>query len=206
MRFTIIIILLSNLIACGSAVKFNGNYENTTTHYSEEGDIERVEHIKSSGESSFPKNTENVNDWWVNRDGISIGGFSTWEIDLVLEQTGIFYYGAIGLVILAALAIWWKQYILAGALGVGAALLGFAPSLIEKLQGFIIPVTLLLIASGLFYVFGKYIMEWDFKKKARKAYAKLKGEGKDNEAVAALRTGDKEVDKEYRRRQTVKGQ
>lgn len=179
-------------------IKSQGHFSSTTNYYDESGNITKTEETESTGSFQVPKNVEEVSGWGVGNDGINFGGFSTWEIDHVLEQAGIFYYGAIGLVILAALAVWWKQYILAIALAGGAALLGFAPSLIDQLRGFIIPIVLILIIGGLFYVFGKYVMGWDMRKKARRSFSKLMGEGKKDEAVAALRAGDPDVDKEYR--------
>jgi len=153
-----------------------------------ESAVKHPANMKESGPSS------------VGPLGVEIGSQSNYEVELSMVQSGVYHYAAIALFIAAAaVAYFLKAFVFAGLLAGAGLICMFANSIIQTVGPIVNFLIIGCIVIGLIYIIGKYVMGIDFKKRAWASHAKLMNENKPGEAMAALRAGNPEVDRNYKR-------
>lgn len=196
---TLLILMLALLQGCSmfgyDTGTTEGVYKQTIDTYdTERGGLLTTVTTETSAKVKAPSDAKETGAMAVNAQGISVGGYSTWQVDSTMTNTGMFYIAAIALILGAAVAIYMKSYVFSGCLAGASAICMFAPSLIHYLGGFVSVLAGGLILIGIVYLIGKYAMGWTFKQNGLRAHRKLMTEGKSAEAIAALRAAVPSID------------
>lgn len=152
----------------------------------------------SRSKVKHPANAKSIGAATVGPLGVSSDGSENYEVELSMAQSGAYHWAAIVCFVgAAAVAYFFKSYVFAGMLAVVGLICMFANSIIATVGPVVNFLVIGCIVAGVIYLIGKYVMGIDFKKRAWAAHNKLMGEGKANEATAALRVGNPDVDRHY---------
>lgn len=166
-----------------------------------DGKITVVLDTKTDAKIKNPSNSSQPGLITINDSGVSTQISGNWEKDVedYIAQNGIVFYIGSVIAILAGLVvmIWLRQFILGGSIILAGIGLAFMPHIIHITGPYAIAGFVLLIIVGIVWVVAKIWSNGQTKKRNVKAVAKLKKEGKNDEATAVMRAIDEDLDKKF---------
>jgi hypothetical protein len=188
MKPLLLILTIALLAGCGStAGRSWGKHEGRTVIDMPDGT--RIEQTgRAQGETRSPAGASEASPLAVTLDGVQASISGVWQ---GRDHSGSIYpIGAVLLLLGAAIAAWRRQIVLAGCIGAAAVTL-FA------LHQYPLASLAIVLAGGA-YVGGKLYLQHRTRQRGRDAAAKLGAEGKHDEANAAMRAADEQLDEAWR--------